>query len=212
MFLVLSAPARSVKQAPSKHSVGHTWLGSVIESEAAAHPRRCLMEVVTSPLPCGFPPAEISLVQLDSMSLSHQMLVRCAAITGLTFTTELLFEILPCWNMKMMIKALATLVETKIFDCFRNGKELRTALKQNSSSFEVNYRSQSLKPKEGQGECSLGGSPVSSQGEARGEPRAPFCPRPAERPPSLQPAGRTRSFESWRARSSSVTSSGSAGR
>ncbi|XP_001493803.3 adenylate cyclase type 10 isoform X1 [Equus caballus] len=98
------------------------------------------------------PPAslkEISLVQLDSMSLSHQMLVRCAAIIGQTFTTELLFEILPCWNMKMMIKALATLVESNIFDCFRNGKELRMALKQNTASFVVNYRSLSLKPSEG---------------------------------------------------------------
>ncbi|KAK1329495.1 hypothetical protein QTO34_011685 [Cnephaeus nilssonii] len=98
------------------------------------------------------PPAslkEISLVQLDSMSLSHQMLVRCAAIIGLTFTTELLFEILPCWNMKRMINALATLVESNIFDCFRNGKELRKALKQNSASFEVYHRSSSLKPAEG---------------------------------------------------------------
>uniref|UniRef100_A0A8C8X9J1 Adenylate cyclase type 10 n=1 Tax=Panthera leo TaxID=9689 RepID=A0A8C8X9J1_PANLE len=98
------------------------------------------------------PPAslkEISLVQLDSMSLSHQMLVRCAAIIGLTFTTELLFEVLPCWNMKMMIKALATLVESNIFDCFRNGKELRMALRQNAASFEVNYRSLSLQPSEG---------------------------------------------------------------
>ncbi|XP_066886222.1 adenylate cyclase type 10 isoform X2 [Kogia breviceps] len=89
---------------------------------------------------------EISLVQLDSMSLSHQMLVRCAAIVGLTFTTELLFEILPCWNMKMMINALATLVESNVFDCFRNGRELRIALKQNTASFEVNYRSLSLQP------------------------------------------------------------------
>ncbi|XP_070252394.1 adenylate cyclase type 10 [Myotis yumanensis] len=99
------------------------------------------------------PPAslkEISLVQLDSMSLSHQMLVRCAAIIGLTFTTELLFEILPCWNMKRMINALATLVESNIFDCFRNGKELRKALKQNSASFEVHHRSLSLKPVERQ--------------------------------------------------------------
>ncbi|XP_003414943.1 adenylate cyclase type 10 [Loxodonta africana] len=98
------------------------------------------------------PPAslkEISLVQLDSMSLSHQMLVRCAAIIGQTFTTELLFEILPCWNMKMMIKALATLVESNIFDCFRNGKELRMALKQHAASFEVHFRSLSLKPSEG---------------------------------------------------------------
>ncbi|XP_064226781.1 adenylate cyclase type 10 [Aotus nancymaae] len=98
------------------------------------------------------PPAplkEISLVQLDSMSLSHQMLVRCAAIIGVTFTTELLFEILPCWNMKMMIKALATLVESNIFYCFRTGKELQAALKQNEASFEVHYRSLSLRPSEG---------------------------------------------------------------
>ncbi|XP_075843587.1 adenylate cyclase type 10 isoform X1 [Microtus pennsylvanicus] len=98
------------------------------------------------------PPAslkEISLVQLDSMSLSHQMLVRCAAIIGLTFTTELLFEILPCWNMKTMIKALATLVESNIFDCFRSSKDLQLALKQNVSTLEVHYRSLSLKPSEG---------------------------------------------------------------
>lgn len=100
----------------------------------------------------GFPSAEISLVQLDSMSLSHQMLVRCAAIIGLTFTTELLFEILPCWNMKMMIKALATLVESNVFDCFRSSKDLQLALKQNVTTFEVHYRSLSLKSKEGLGE------------------------------------------------------------
>nr|XP_040134303.1 adenylate cyclase type 10 isoform X5 [Ictidomys tridecemlineatus] len=91
---------------------------------------------------------EISLVQLDSMSLFHQMLVRCAAIIGLTFTTELLFEVLPCWNMKMMIKALATLVELNVFYCFRNGKDLRLALKQNATSFEVHHRSSSLRPSE----------------------------------------------------------------
>lgn len=110
------------------------------------------MTTVTVSLLCGFAPAEISLVQLDSMSLSHQMLVRCAAIIGLTFTTELLFEILPCWNMKMMIKALAALVECGIFDCFRSGKELCRSLKQNPTSFEVNFRSLSLRPTEGMGE------------------------------------------------------------
>lgn len=107
---------------------------------------------MTSPPLCGFPPAEISLVQLDSMSLSHQMLVRCAAIIGLTFTTELLLEILPCWNMKMMITALAMLVGDNIFDCFRSSKDLQVALNHNSASFEVNYRSLSLKPNAGMGE------------------------------------------------------------
>ncbi|XP_054977953.1 adenylate cyclase type 10 [Sorex araneus] len=89
---------------------------------------------------------EMSLVQLDSMSLSHQMLVRCAAILGLTFTTELLFEILPCWNMKMMIKALAKLVKSKVFGCYRDGRKLRLALRQNPVSAEVHYRSLSLRP------------------------------------------------------------------
>uniref|UniRef100_A0A6I8PF78 Adenylate cyclase type 10 n=1 Tax=Ornithorhynchus anatinus TaxID=9258 RepID=A0A6I8PF78_ORNAN len=89
---------------------------------------------------------EISLVQLDSMSLSHQMLVRCAAIIGQTFSTELLFEVLPCWNMKMMIKALAILVESSIFYYFRNRKEFRAVMNQHSSTFEVHYRSIALKP------------------------------------------------------------------
>ncbi|KAM6154286.1 adenylate cyclase type 10 [Erethizon dorsatum] len=91
---------------------------------------------------------EVSLIQLDSMSLSHQMLVRCAAITGLTCTMELLFEILPCWDMKMMIEALTTLVEEDIFDCFQTGKELQLA-QQQGASFEVHHRSSALQLSEG---------------------------------------------------------------
>ncbi|XP_003468747.2 adenylate cyclase type 10 isoform X1 [Cavia porcellus] len=91
---------------------------------------------------------EVSLIQLDSMSLSHQMLVRCAAITGLMCTTELLFEILPCWDMKMMIEALTTLVEEGVFDCFQTGKDLRLAHQQDAS-FQVHHRSSSLQPSQG---------------------------------------------------------------
>ncbi|XP_044530803.1 adenylate cyclase type 10 [Gracilinanus agilis] len=97
------------------------------------------------------PPAtlkEISLVQLDSMSLSQQMLVRCAAIIGETFTTSLLFEILPCWNMKMMVKALATLVQSSIFYCFQNHKELRHLTSRKYASFEVHHRSLALQSSE----------------------------------------------------------------
>uniref|UniRef100_F6YGE4 Adenylate cyclase type 10 n=1 Tax=Monodelphis domestica TaxID=13616 RepID=F6YGE4_MONDO len=93
------------------------------------------------------PPAtlkEISLVQLDSMSLSQQMLVRCAAIIGETFTTSLLFEILPCWNMKMMVKALATLVQSSIFYCFQSHKELRHLTNRKNATFEVHHRSLAL--------------------------------------------------------------------
>nr|XP_020830303.1 adenylate cyclase type 10 isoform X7 [Phascolarctos cinereus] len=88
---------------------------------------------------------EISLVQLDSMSLSQQMLVRCAAIIGQTFTTALLFEILPCWNMKMMVEALATLVQSSIFYCFQSQKELRLAAKRRGATREVHHRSMALK-------------------------------------------------------------------
>ncbi|XP_021100287.1 adenylate cyclase type 10 isoform X2 [Heterocephalus glaber] len=91
---------------------------------------------------------EVSLIQLDSMSLSHQMLVRCAAITGLTCTTEMLFEILPCWDVKMMIEALTTLVEADVFVCFQNGKDLRLA-QQQDASFEIHHRSLSLNPGKG---------------------------------------------------------------
>uniref|UniRef100_A0A8C2YLG5 Adenylate cyclase type 10 n=1 Tax=Chinchilla lanigera TaxID=34839 RepID=A0A8C2YLG5_CHILA len=91
---------------------------------------------------------EVSLIQLDSMSLSHQMLVRCAAITGLTCTTELLFEILPCWDMKMMIEALTTLVEDDVFDCFQTGRDLRLA-QQQDASFEVHHRSSALQSRDG---------------------------------------------------------------
>ncbi|XP_068950616.1 adenylate cyclase type 10 [Petaurus breviceps papuanus] len=88
---------------------------------------------------------EISLVQLDSMSLSQQMLVRCAAIIGQTFSTTLLFEILPCWNMKMMVEALTTLVQSSIFYCFQSSKELRLATRRKGATFEVHHRSLVLK-------------------------------------------------------------------
>ncbi|XP_029417608.1 adenylate cyclase type 10 [Nannospalax galili] len=102
-------------------------------------------------LPASF--KEISLVQLDSMSLSQQMLVRYAAITGLTFTTELLCQILPSWNMNMINRALAKLVESNVFDCLWNGKDLQLALKQNVSTFEVHYGSMALRPSEGLAHC-----------------------------------------------------------
>ncbi|KAM5237489.1 adenylate cyclase type 10 [Ctenodactylus gundi] len=97
---------------------------------------------------------EVSLVQLDSMSLSHQMMVRCAAITGLTCTRELLFEILPSsWDTTMMTEALATLVESNVFDCFENGKSLRLSQNQIAASFEVHFRSLSLQSSDSTDGC-----------------------------------------------------------
>lgn len=142
------------------------WLSSAwflgtraAEQRACDSPSRMhLVKTDDSPPLCGSPPAETCLVQLDSMSFSHQMLVRyaaVAAVASLTFTTGLLLEILPCWNMKMMTKALAGLMKSGVFGCFRSSKELRTALEHNEASSEVHHRSSCLKPREGVGKQSL---------------------------------------------------------
>lgn len=72
------------------------------------------------------------------------MLVRCAAIVGLNFTTKLLFEILRHRDMNKMIKTLAELVQSKVFICFQDGKSLRLALQQNPTSTKVDYYSMAL--------------------------------------------------------------------
>lgn len=59
------------------------------------------------------------------MNPSEQMVVKCAAIIGVTFETELLFHILPEWTKMKMNQTLAALVESHIFNCFSERKELR---------------------------------------------------------------------------------------
>ncbi|XP_064372472.1 adenylate cyclase type 10-like [Dromaius novaehollandiae] len=57
---------------------------------------------------------EIALTELDSMEPSEQLVLKCAAIIGLMFTTELLFHILPTWTKAKMEKALNVLVRGRI--------------------------------------------------------------------------------------------------
>ncbi|XP_060089030.1 adenylate cyclase type 10-like [Heteronotia binoei] len=65
----------------------------------------------------------IALAELDNMSPSEQMVVKCAAIIGATFSTELLLHILPEWTKMKMNQTLAALVESHTFECFSEGKE-----------------------------------------------------------------------------------------
>ncbi|KAM9149001.1 adenylate cyclase type 10-like [Pangshura tecta] len=64
---------------------------------------------------------EIAVAQLDSLSPSEQMAVKCAAVIGHTFTPGLLLYILPEWTNKKMEETLMSLINSHVFECF--GKE-----------------------------------------------------------------------------------------
>uniref|UniRef100_A0A674JG90 Guanylate cyclase domain-containing protein n=1 Tax=Terrapene triunguis TaxID=2587831 RepID=A0A674JG90_9SAUR len=67
--------------------------------------------------------SQIAVAQLDSLSPSEQMAVKCAAVIGHTFTPELLLYILPEWTNKKMEETLMSLINSHVFECF--GKEAR---------------------------------------------------------------------------------------
>ncbi|XP_065450147.1 adenylate cyclase type 10-like [Chrysemys picta bellii] len=79
----------------------------------------------------------IALVELDNMNSSEQMVVKCAAIIGLTFTTELLLHILPEWTQRKMNQTLAALVDSHIFKCFHKRKDSQKAQSQEMPSIEL---------------------------------------------------------------------------
>ncbi|XP_062457159.1 adenylate cyclase type 10-like [Rhea pennata] len=56
----------------------------------------------------------IALAELDSMKPSEQMVLKCAAILGPLFSTELLFHILPGWSRAKLNKVLNALVRCNI--------------------------------------------------------------------------------------------------
>ncbi|XP_062833884.1 adenylate cyclase type 10 isoform X2 [Anolis carolinensis] len=69
----------------------------------------------------------IALAELDNMNPSEQMVVKCASIIGATFTTDLLHYILPEWSKMKMYQTLAALVDSNIFQCFIERKDLKAA-------------------------------------------------------------------------------------
>ncbi|XP_053882125.1 adenylate cyclase type 10-like [Malaclemys terrapin pileata] len=79
----------------------------------------------------------IALAELDNMSSSEQLVVKCAAIIGLTFTTELLLHILPEWTKRKMNQTLAALVDSHIFKRFNKRKDSQKAQSQDMPSTEL---------------------------------------------------------------------------
>uniref|UniRef100_A0A8C8R8H4 Adenylate cyclase 10 n=1 Tax=Pelusios castaneus TaxID=367368 RepID=A0A8C8R8H4_9SAUR len=82
-------------------------------------------------------PCSIALAELDNMSPSEQMVVKCAAIIGQVFTTDLLLHILPEWTKRKMNQTLAALVDSRIFDCYNRRKDSQKAQSQDMSSVEL---------------------------------------------------------------------------
>lgn len=79
----------------------------------------------------------IALAELDNMNPSEQMVVKCAAIIGVTFETELLFHILPEWTKMKMNQTLAALVESNIFRCFGERKDIHELELEDMNSNEL---------------------------------------------------------------------------
>ncbi|XP_065259432.1 LOW QUALITY PROTEIN: adenylate cyclase type 10-like [Emys orbicularis] len=88
----------------------------------------------------------IALAVLDNMSPSEQMVVKCAAIIGLTFTTDLLLHILPEWTKRKMNQTLAALVDSHIFKCFNKRKDSQNAQSQDMPSTELLVCPRTVRP------------------------------------------------------------------
>nr|XP_056717177.1 adenylate cyclase type 10-like [Euleptes europaea] len=81
-----------------------------------------LHNILLPPILKGF-----ALSKIDNMNPSEQMVVKCAAVIGVSFSTHLLLHILPKGTKVKMNQTLAALVETHVFECFTEGKSRLTA-------------------------------------------------------------------------------------
>ncbi|XP_077175485.1 adenylate cyclase type 10-like isoform X2 [Paroedura picta] len=79
----------------------------------------------------------VALSKIDNMNPSEQMVVKCAAIIGVTFSTHLLLHILPRWSKMKMNQTLAALVETHVFECFTEGKTRLTIQTMDVFTYEL---------------------------------------------------------------------------
>ncbi|KGL83667.1 Adenylate cyclase type 10, partial [Tinamus guttatus] len=91
-------------------------VGSARRSSAHQDCRVCTIRAGVNLQNMVLPPSlkGIALTELDSMNFSEQMVLKCAAIIGPTFTTELLFHILPKWTRTKLNKILSVLVTCNI--------------------------------------------------------------------------------------------------
>ncbi|XP_062457208.1 adenylate cyclase type 10-like [Rhea pennata] len=98
-------------------SVTEASTTAAARSSSAGKDRRvCTMRADVTLQNTVLPPTlkGIALAELDSMKPLEQMVLKCAAILGPLFSTELLFHILPGWSRAKLNKALNALVRCNI--------------------------------------------------------------------------------------------------
>ncbi|KAJ1183586.1 hypothetical protein NDU88_000403 [Pleurodeles waltl] len=81
------------------------------------------------------PSSCIALAQLDHMSTSEQMAVKCASVIGQTFLFKLLHHILPERSQKKVVHTLMSLVKSRIFECASPRPENRNERGRNGFCF-----------------------------------------------------------------------------
>ncbi|XP_029460830.1 adenylate cyclase type 10-like [Rhinatrema bivittatum] len=76
--------------------------------------------------PLPFTLKGIALAQLDCMSPTEQIVVKCAAVIGQTFSTKLLHFIIPQASEKKLAPTLMSLVKSRIIECAAGRNVLRS--------------------------------------------------------------------------------------
>ncbi|KAM8805413.1 adenylate cyclase type 10-like [Eudromia elegans] len=108
-----------------QRSGGMPYYSSVMEAPLVGPPRRssarqdcrvCSVRADVDLQNTALPPSlkGLALTELDSMNFSERMVLKCAAIIGPTFSTELLSHILPSWTRTKISKILNVLVKSNI--------------------------------------------------------------------------------------------------
>ncbi|KAM8805399.1 adenylate cyclase type 10-like [Eudromia elegans] len=107
-FVVMGFAPASVMEAP--------LVGPPRRSSARQDCRVCSVRADVDLQNTALPPSlkGLALTELDSMNFSERMVLKCAAIIGPTFSTELLSHILPSWTRTKISKILNVLVKSNI--------------------------------------------------------------------------------------------------
>ncbi|XP_033119981.1 adenylate cyclase type 10-like [Anneissia japonica] len=74
-------------------------------------------DVVLANLPVPNSMKGMLMARIDRMKPSEQMVVKCAAILGITFTRAMLEVIVPNCNIRKLRRSLQTLMQTHVFEC-----------------------------------------------------------------------------------------------
>lgn len=94
--------------------------------------------------------AEIAVNQLDRLSPEEQLLVKCAAVIGHSFHTDLLQHLLPSWGKNKPCQVLRALVDIHVPCWFNKSQELPAEPILAPSSIEIIEQSKGKKKESGE--------------------------------------------------------------